>query len=59
MMLSYDNQVALNIDSNLFHETKIDCYFNRENILLGNIMTNFENSNNQLNNVFTKSLRGP
>ena len=56
--------MALQIASNLvFHERakhiKVDCHFIRENISLGCMTTSFVNSNDQLADIFTKSLRGP
>jgi len=64
MTLIRDNQVALHIASNtIFYERtnhiKIDCHFVKEKIELGDIVTNFVNSNDQLKDVFTKFLRGP
>ena len=38
---------------------KVDCHFIREKIALGCISTSFVNSNDQLADIFTKSLRGP
>ena len=64
MTLICDNQAALHIASNLvFHEKmkhiEIDCHFICEKILSEIITTSFVNSNDQLVDVFTKSLRGP
>ena len=59
-----DNQAALHIASNpVFHERtkyiEVDCHFIREKIASGCMATSFVNSNDQLADIFTKSLRGP
>ena len=64
MKLSYDNQAALHIASNLvFHvrikHIEVDCHFIREKITSDCVATSFVNSNDQLADIFTKSLRGP
>ena len=64
MKLICDNQVALHIASNpVFHEKtkyiEVDCHFIREKIASGCVATSFVNSNDQLADIFTKSLRGP
>ncbi|RVW82381.1 Retrovirus-related Pol polyprotein from transposon RE1 [Vitis vinifera] len=63
MKLICDNQAALHIASNpVFHEKikhiEVDCHFIREKIALGCVATSFVNSNDQLADIFTKSLRG-
>ena len=64
MKLICDNQAILHISSNLiFRErtkyTKVDCHFIREKIASGCMTISFVNSNDQLADIFTKSLRGP
>ena len=64
MKLICDNQVVLHITSNLvFHERtkhiEVDCHFIIENIASGCVATSFVNSNDQLADIFAKSLRGP
>ena len=63
MKLICDNQAALHITSNsVFHERikhiEVDCHFIREKIASGCVATSFVNSNDQLVDIFTKSLRG-
>ena len=62
MKLIYDNQTSLHISSNpIFHERtkhiEVDCHFIRENIGSRCMTTSFVNSNDQLADIFTKSLR--
>ncbi|RVX21356.1 Retrovirus-related Pol polyprotein from transposon RE2 [Vitis vinifera] len=63
MKLICDNQAALHIASNpVFHERtqhiEVDCHFIRKKIASRCVATSFVNSNDQLADIFTKSLRG-
>ena len=64
MKLICDNQAVLLISSNpVFHErakhVKVVYHFIREKIASGCMTSSFVNSNDQLTNIFTKSLKGP
>ena len=62
MTLVCNNQVTLHIAFHpVFHRRtkhiEVDCHFIREKIVLGCMTTSFVNLNNQLPDIFTKSLR--
>ena len=64
MKLVCENQASLHIAFNpVFHKRtkhiEEDFHFIREKIALGYITTSFVNSNDQLTDIFTKSLKGP
>ena len=64
MKLICDNKVVLHISSNpAFHERtkhiEVDYHFISEKIASRCMATSFINSNDQLANIFTKSLKGP
>ena len=63
MKLICENQSALHISSKpIFHERtkhiEVDCHFMREKIVSRCMTTSFVNSNDQLEDIFTKSLKG-
>jgi len=63
MKLFCKNQAALHIVSNpVFHKRakhiEVDCHFIRDKVFSGCIVTNYVCSNNQLADIFIKSLRG-
>ena len=63
MKIVCDNQTTFHIASYpVFHERtkhiEVDYHFIREKIALGCMTIHFANSNDQLANIFTKSLQG-
>ena len=64
MKLFYDNQDAPHITSNLVFNKRtkhieVDCHFIREKMLSSCIVISYINTNDQLANILTKSLKSP